>query len=172
MDDNERFTRYWTEAQPIVAAYISTMVPDFAAAEDLLQEVAVVLLRKYSAYDPSRSFVSWALGVAKFEVLSLRRSQARSLLSYQPELVESLTELCEEMAPELEQRSLALRECLKKVQGRARKLIELRYDECLRPGRIAVRLGMGAVAVRVMLSRVRASLRTCVQQRLKQEELA
>src|SRR3954468_19026633 len=35
--DNDRFTRHWTQAQPVVASYINSMVPDFHAAEDLLQ---------------------------------------------------------------------------------------------------------------------------------------
>jgi len=33
-------------AQPVVAAYVNSMVPDAHAADDLLQETAVVLFRK------------------------------------------------------------------------------------------------------------------------------
>ncbi len=46
MDNHEQFTRRWTEAQPIVAGYINAVVPDFQEAEDLLQDVAVILLRQ------------------------------------------------------------------------------------------------------------------------------
>jgi len=172
MDSHERFTRYWTEAQPVVASYLSSLVPDFAAAEDLLQEVAVVLLRKFAQYDESRSFVSWALGVARYEALMLRRSQARNFLSFEADLAERVGEMYEELAPILDERAAALRECLPNVAGRAAEVLRLRYEEALSPAQIAQRLGAGSVAVRVMLTRVRAALRECVERRIKREEFA
>jgi RNA polymerase sigma-70 factor (ECF subfamily) len=172
MDTHERFTRYWTEAQPVVASYLSSLVPDFATSEDLLQEVAVVLLRKFHRYDDGRSFISWALGVARYEALMLRRTQARSFLCFDPDLAETVADVYEELAPELDQRVSALRECLPTVRGRAAELLRLRYEEALSPAQIAKRLGTGSVAVRVMLTRVRAALRNCVERRIKREEFA
>jgi hypothetical protein len=43
----------WTKAQPFVAAHIGFLVPDFHRAEDVLQQVAVILVRKFDQYDPS-----------------------------------------------------------------------------------------------------------------------
>jgi RNA polymerase sigma-70 factor (ECF subfamily) len=60
-----------------------------------------------------------------------------------------------------------LAECLHQLQGRAAALIRLRYDEALKPAAIAQRLGMAAVAVRVALSRVRAALRQCIDEKVK-----
>ncbi len=46
MDSHEHFTRLWTAAQPKVAGSLNARVSDFQEeVEDLLQEVAVVLLR-------------------------------------------------------------------------------------------------------------------------------
>jgi DNA-directed RNA polymerase specialized sigma24 family protein len=47
-ETHEQFTRLWTEAQPIVSAYLNALVPDFQEAEDLSQDVSVILLRKFS----------------------------------------------------------------------------------------------------------------------------
>src|SRR6266704_5974611 len=102
MDNPEQFTRRWTEAQPIVAGYISAVVPDFQEAEDLLQDVAVILLRKFPEYDPQRPFVAWAIGIAKLEVHMARRRHARNLLSYKADLLERIGEAYEELAPEFE----------------------------------------------------------------------
>jgi len=164
--DSEAFTRHWTKAQPVVAGYIASMVPDFHEAEDLLQNVAVVLLRKSGEYDPKQSFTGWALSMAKFEIMSRRRNHARSMLSFQPETVEKLAAASEELAPELEQRAAALRQCFQNVKGRAWELVSLRYEEELKPQQIAEKLGMAPVAVRVSLSRIRASLQECIQRRL------
>ena len=167
MNNHEQFTRRWTEAQPVVAGYINAVVPDFQEAEDLLQDVAVILLRKFPEYDAQRPFVAWAIGMAKREVLLARRSHARSLLCYQADLLERVSEAFEELAPELEDRSRALRECLRSVKGRAGELLRLRYEESLKPNAIAARVTMAVVAVRVMLSRTRAALRECIERKLK-----
>lgn len=169
MVDDERFTRHWTQAQPIVASYINSIVLDFQEAEDLLQNVAVVLLRKFQEYDPQRSFVGWALGVARFEVLSARRSHARSFLSFREDLVEAIGAAYEELTPELKERTAALQECMRLVQGQASEMVKLRYEESLKPREIAARLGMAGGTVRVVLSRIRASLMQCVERRMAVE---
>jgi len=117
MDSQEQFTRLWTEAQPKLAAYLNALVPDFQEAEDLLQEVAVVLLRKFPECDPQRPFIGWAIGIAKREVLMARRRYARNFLCYQTELLERISEAYEELAPELDDRSRALRDCLPLIKG-------------------------------------------------------
>ena len=171
METQEQFTRFWTEAQPKLAGYISALVPDFAEAEDLLQNVAVILLRKFPEYDPKRPFIGWAIGITKREILMARRRHARNFLCYQTDLLERISEAYEELAPELDDRSRALGECLKAVEGRASELLRLRYEEGLEPSAIAGRVGMAVVAVRVMLSRTRAALRECIERKLKTQNV-
>jgi RNA polymerase sigma-70 factor (ECF subfamily) len=137
---HEQFTRLWTEAQPIVAAYLNALVPDFQEAEDLLQDVAVILLRKFPEYTSDRPFIRWAIGIAKYEVLSARRRHARSRLCYTPDLLDRISEAYEELTPELERRAAALRDCLQEIQGRAREIVRLRYEQSLKPGAIAEQL--------------------------------
>ena len=167
MDSYEQFTRFWTEAQPLLAGYLSAVVPDFQEAEDLLQEVAVVLLRKFPEFDHKRPFIGWAIGIAKLEILMMRRRHARNRIFYQEDLLERLGEAYEELAPELEDRARALRDCVRMLKGRADELVRLRYEEALKPEAIAVRAKMGVVAVRVALSRARTALRDCIERKLK-----
>jgi RNA polymerase sigma-70 factor (ECF subfamily) len=171
MEGQEQFTRLWTEAQPKLAGYINALVPDFQEVEDILQDVAVVLLKKFPEYDPQRPFIGWSIGVARREVLMSRRRHARSFLCYQTELLEQIGQAYEELAPELDERARALKECLKAVQGRASELLQLRYEQSLKPNAISRRLGLAAVAVRVMLSRTRASLRQCIERKIHSQEL-
>jgi len=170
LETHEHFTRLWTEAQPIVAAYLSALVPDFQEAEDLLQDVAVILLRKFPEYTPDRPFIRWAIGIAKYEVLNARRRHARSRLTYQPDLLDRISEAYEELAPELERRAAALRECLQEIQGRAREILRLRYEQSLKPGAIAEQLSIASLSVRVALTRTRAALRACIDRKLKLDQ--
>lgn len=172
MEGQERFVQEWTKAQPVVSSYLYSMLGDFEAAEDLLQEVAVALWAKFATYDAARPFAAWALGAARLEVLRRRRKLARSFLVFQDDLVESLAETHAELAPELDARSGALRKCLSKVEGRAKELLRLRYEEGLKPAVVAERLGMEAGAARTALSRVRDLLEDCVRQALARKGCA
>ncbi|HRI15819.1 MAG TPA: RNA polymerase subunit sigma-70, partial [Verrucomicrobiota bacterium] len=89
---------------------------------------------------------------------------------FSDELVNLVATACDEAAPEIERRGRALRECLKLLQGHATELLRLRYEETLEPAAIAGRIRMAVGAVRVALSRTRASLRECIERRLKAEE--
>jgi RNA polymerase sigma-70 factor, ECF subfamily len=164
--DHERFTQVWTQAQPIVSSYINSVVPDFHEAQDVLQKVSIILLRKFSEYDSARPFVSWAIGIARFEILATRRSHARSFLTFRPEIVETISQAYAEMAPELDERTHALRDCIKQIQGHASEVLKLRYEKALSPKAIADIAGMTAGAVRVMLLRIRSSLKKCIDQKI------
>jgi RNA polymerase sigma-70 factor (ECF subfamily) len=164
--DQERFTRLWTQAQPAIAGYVGALAPDAHAADDLLQDIAVALLRKFPDYDPQRPFIAWAMGIAKIQLLTLRRDRARAATRFRPETVESLAEVWQELLPEVDERRLALSECLQRVAGRGRELLTLRYEQALEPQEIAARLGLAGGAVRVALARVRATLHECIERRL------
>ncbi|MEK6233386.1 MAG: sigma-70 family RNA polymerase sigma factor, partial [Planctomycetales bacterium] len=149
-----------------IAAYISSLVPDFHQAEDVLDQVALTVVRKFSVYDSSRPFVNWAIGVAKFEILKHRRGKATDKHVFNDDLIAQVTEVYEEMAPELDERRAFLRLCLDEVSGRSREALQLRYFDDLKPAKIAERLGMKSGAVRVMLHRVRATVRECMERRM------
>ena len=71
--DVEELTCLWTAAQRMVSAFLRTLVPNPSDREDLLQQVAVVIVQKFPQYDRARPFTSWAIGIAKQEVLAYRR---------------------------------------------------------------------------------------------------
>lgn len=166
-DEQERFTRLWTQAQPAVAGYIAATAVDPHVADDVLQEVALALYTSFASYDPQRPFVAWALGVARHKVHDRFRAHARSRQHLaDPELLAALAEVSEEMADELGERRRALRECLRQVEGRPWDLLRLHYVDGVEAAAIAERLGLKQGHVRVLLHRVRTSLRQCIERRL------
>ncbi len=169
LDQSERLAQLWTEAQPTVAAFIASLVPDFHQTEDILGRVAVVLVRKFDDYDADQPFVPWVLGIAKYEVLKARRTKAIDRHVFSEQIVERIEATCERMAVELSPRRQLLRECLKFVHGRARRALELRYVDDLSPPTIAERLEIGDGAVRTLLHRTRVKVRDCIERRLAGE---
>lgn len=168
-EDQETFTRLWTEAQPTVSHYLMSLVRDSATVKDLLQNTALVLLRKFSDYDRDKPFLPWAMGVAKFELLGHRRDAARSRVMFDSDLLDRYTERWSELAPRHSDEAEALQTCLTKLPDRLRKVVKLRYFEECNSKEIAEALEMKAGNVRVTLQRTREQLRECVERELGRE---
>lgn len=168
--DNERLAACWTAAQPAVGAFIGSVVPNFHQAEEILQRVAVVLVRKFAEYDPRLSFVAWAISVAKYEILYFRRQHATDRHYFDTQTIEKIAAGHERLEREFSPARQALRECLKKVQGRARQAIELRYGQDVKPAALAESMGVGAGAARMLLMRTRMAIRDCVERRMAARE--
>jgi RNA polymerase sigma-70 factor (ECF subfamily) len=169
-NESEQFTLLWTRAHHSVAAYVNALVPEFSDAEDIVQEVALVLMRRFAEYDRARPFVAWAIGVARLQVLQHwdRRRQRPKFLD--DALLEKVTALHGEMVDELASARRALEICLRDIDGRRRTALAMRYGDNLQPTAIAAALGTSATAIRNLLNRVRNDLRACIERRLRQME--
>ena len=167
--EQEQFTRLWTQAQPSVAGYVRAIVRDGDVAKDVVQETALVLLRKFREWDSSRPFVAWALGIARFEILAHRRDAGRSRLVFDDALLDAITELWGDVAGEIGNEQVALHDCLEKLAPRARKIVHLRYFNELQMSQIGEQLGATAGAIRISLMRIRERLQECVERRLTSE---
>jgi RNA polymerase sigma-70 factor (ECF subfamily) len=161
-----QLARDWTWVQPVVAAFIRGLVPRHHDAEDVLQSTAVALVHRYADYDPSRPFVAFAIGVARFEVLRFRRKTGRQRATFDTDAVEAVAAAFEEVAPVVGEVQSALWQCVERLQGRVREVFALHYVEGLEPGEIAVRVGRPASAVSVALHRGRTAVRDCLERRL------
>jgi RNA polymerase sigma-70 factor, ECF subfamily len=156
----------WVQSQPSISAYITANVFDLHEAEDLLQEVAEVAAEKFHTFDRTKSFTSWALGIARIRLLKYYRSQSRERQVLGELALTRLGEALEHVEAEAEDRREALKDCLELVDGRRREVLELRYSGNLKAQEIAVKCGMTANAVFVMLHNIRKALFECVQKKL------
>jgi RNA polymerase sigma-70 factor, ECF subfamily len=166
-DQAEQFALLWTGAQATVAGFIRSLVPDFQQAEDVLQRVAVTLVRKYEQYDPTRPFGAWAIGVAKYEVMYFRRERATDRHVFDDEIVEKIALSYQRFAGESDPFREALERCLANLDGRAKRAIELRYATGLNSSAVAAKMQMTPGAVRMLLSRARQALRQCIENRVR-----
>lgn len=156
--------------RPELFAFVLALVRDFNRAEDVLQEVAVVICERWSEFKPDTNFLAWARRIAKNKIFSLQRKEGR----YKPILSEAATEQIEKLANEQTATApngelQALRECIKKLDEKPRRIITLRYQEGSNCGRIAKSLSMTVSAIHMSLSRIRSRLADCIATRLAQE---
>lgn len=169
MDDKTRqLTRLWMTAQPIVSSFVSSMVTDLAARDDLLQEIIAAVVESFDKYDQEKPFVGWVLGIARNQVNLHRRRNRRDKLVFDDTAVELLAETFERIpASELHKLEF-LRGCLEKLSDRDRRLCDLRYEQNLKPAGIATVIGTTANNISKALQRIRDQLRYCVERQVSQ----
>ncbi len=163
MDEQyQQAVRHWTLAQPVVSAYVSSVVRDFRDRDDLLQEISVVVLESYASYDSDRPFTAWVIGIAKKRIGTYFRERKRNRFVFDVETVDAIAVAFEQIDSEETRKLDYLQECVAKLEGRARKICELRYQSDLKPIAIAGLLGMTPNSVAKSLQRIREQLRQCV----------
>ena len=165
-DSRELLAVSWVKAQPSLTAFLIASTPQFSDAEDLLQEVAAEVARRFDDYDLSRPFLPWALWVAKIKIANFYRARERSPVKFIGDSIDALGAACDRVQATLSEEKWALEKCLTNLTGRSRQLLLLRYFEDLTPQEISTKLGMTAGAVRIALLRTRSALISCVRSTL------
>ncbi len=166
-----QITLLWTTAQPSVMAFIRSITPQLADAEDILQETARQVATRFDEYDQERPFAPWAMGIARYKVLEWRRKQSKGPVLLDEDAIEAIHFSYSEKAQDWPEVGRAIDLCLKKASPAAEKLLVLRYLENLKPAEIARRLDSSANSVSVRLNRARTALRDCIRRRMKEAEL-
>jgi RNA polymerase sigma-70 factor (ECF subfamily) len=161
-------TKLWIADQAIVAAFISSAVPDFHDCQDLLQEVAVAVLEAADTYDSTRPFISWAIAIARNRIIDYRRRNSASRVVFDSEVIEVVGRAFGEIRSETGPIAEALAACLKGLSLKSTRLLEMRYHRSLTSAEIARQVGTAAPAIDMALHRIRVGLRTCIQRRLGQ----
>lgn len=161
------FVRYQLELRGLLLAILA----DFSAVDDVLQETFLTVTRKAEQFERGSNFIAWAATIARFHALDWRRKNGRMTTGLSEETVERL---CAAPAawthPERADREFtALQLCLTLLSAKMRQAVELRYREGHKPAEIARRLGWTPEAIYVALSRARAALRSCIDERLATE---
>lgn len=157
--------------QSLFMGYLVAITHDLAAAEEIFQNVAVVVLER-GARESIRDFHAWAKEIVRRQALYYLRERSHAttrLRPVAPELLEGLSlslqeDLWEEGAGSAEREALA--ECVKGLAPHSRKMMTLRFERRESFESIGESLGASAQAVQRALSRIRRVLQECVRTRL------
>ena len=166
----ELFLRLFTAHEPALRAFVRSLVPMVADANDVMQEVAVVLWQKFGEYESSEDFRRWAFGVARFKVLAWRRDRMRDRHVFGTDLTELLAIEAEIQASRLERQREALRLCLDKLPLDQRQLVDAAYASGSRIDELARGAGQTAMAFYKRLHRIRLALVECTRAVMLKED--
>lgn len=145
--------------------YIAALLGSQQDAEDLVQETAAVLWKKFAEFEPGTSFYAWSCKTAYLLVLEYRRRKAREASPLEDQVLEQVAAVA--AGPELAQeiRLSALAKCLEKLSPGDRKLVDQCYSADIKVKEVAANLQRTAKSVRKSLGRIRRALLECVRRR-------
>ena len=165
---HDQFLPFFLPVQADLRAFIGAAVRDAATREDVFQEVAMILWKKFDQYDPARPFGAWARGIAIRKIMEDRRVKGKLPENCTAETLERLS--AEFAASEAESpwqdREAALTQCLDTLPERSARIVRQRYHQNQAIETIATEAGLTVDALYQTLSRLRRLLRECVERRL------
>ena len=74
--DRSAFSAVYKALWPVLRAFVTRQLPP-SDSEDVAQEALLKVLGRASDFDPEREALTWALGIAAFEVRTTRKRVAR-----------------------------------------------------------------------------------------------
>jgi RNA polymerase sigma-70 factor (ECF subfamily) len=169
IERRQRLVSLWTRHQRQVYGYILAMVPSRPDADDILQEVGLVVCTKFDEFEEGTDFVAWACQIAWWQVRAARQKFARSKVVFDDEVLEAVAPQFASMARDVDARHEALGRCLEKLHPRDRELVLTRYERGHGVMDAAKRTGRTMEAAYRALNRIRKLLADCVTHQLTLE---
>lgn len=169
---HDRFLRLFLVREQELRVFVRSLLFSQEEEREVMQEVAVVLWRKFDPAMDEAAFTRWAFGVARMEALAFRRDRARDRHSFGDEVFELLAQAVVDHAETLEAERRALEACLHKLPREQRELVRSAYAPGARIDALAARLGRTAMSLYKSLHRIRLILMECTRRELAKEELA
>lgn len=162
------YVRLITKHQSALYAYILSIHPNRAAAEDILQETNLVLWKRMDDLNEGASFQAWAFRIAYFQTMRYLKTRKRqSWLVFDDDMTAEIAEEAEEKQSGFEDKRQALRQCLSKLKRGDVTMLRLRYEENASLKDIGRQLDRTEGALKQVYLRIRRSLKQCIQHRLK-----
>ena len=169
--ENDNFLKLLIPNQKRIFSYIVRLIPNYADAEDVMQEVAELLWKKYSEYKPGTDFLAWALAVARYKVYEYYKENKRNQQRLSNETVRILEKEAQQQYDKEDHRIDAIKNCLIKLSLDDYKIVKLRYELNEKVANIAARYGCSVQSIYNNLTRIHDALMLCVKRQLRQEDV-
>ena len=167
---HDQFVERFVRSQDRIYAYVATLLPNRADAEEVFQQISLLLWKKWQQFDPDRDFVAWACGMVHHEVRNfLRKHRDRGRVYLSEDVLAEVGHVRLELHDVLESRRQALQRCLDQLGSQNRSLLERCYAGQNSIKDVAADLGKRPNMVYMMLKRLRRILFDCINRTMNAE---
>ena len=122
------FVELYCEHEPHIRAFLRSLLPTNTDVDEVLQEVSVVIWKKFDRFDESTDFMRWVYVIARLEALKYRRKHARSRLIFDDAVYNLMAEEGKDEHPKRKLELTALQKCLSNLPEKQRELIDTIYQ--------------------------------------------
>jgi RNA polymerase sigma-70 factor (ECF subfamily) len=150
-------------------SYVLCMVPNKSDAEDVMQEATLQMWEKFDEFQPGTDFFAWAKAIARYKVLDLRKKHARLHCQLDPNVLELLQHERESYDDNLDRKLELLKNCIKKLSGDQKVLLQFKYSEKLPAKLIAGRIGIPLHTLYRQITNLHSVLLGCVKRAVHSE---
>ena len=165
-DHDDEFLRRFVRHQQDLYAYILSLIPNIADAQDILQETAIALWTKAEEYRLDEAFMPWAARFAWFQVRKFRMYQARRgrhVIALSDDALAALAAERTEFEAVSADIAQNLQQCVEKLAAEDRLLLRQRYDLKASIRDVARESGIEPDHLYKRLGRIRQMLLDCVR---------
>lgn len=169
--DQKKAMEFLTRSQNMIQGYAYSIVRDFHLAEDVYQEVAMIVLERWSSLEKGPKLKSWVCEVARRKALEVLRKNESEVQILPEETLEELGPCFEEESPAVsgnrDPRDV-ISECVEELAEPARRITDAKYRDNLPCGEIAELVGRSIQSVYSILKKARVLLAECYDRKIKE----
>lgn len=162
------FIRLLSKHERGIYAYILSLVPNWADADDIFQETNVRLWEQFDRFETGTNFGAWARTIAHYMVLTFREKTGRERVHFSQAFVDAVAGQIEQTEPEVNAERRALEHCLTELPTQSHRLLTLIYTQGIGVTAVASQVGRTVASTYKAVSRIRFQLRDCMKQRIRQ----
>ncbi|VAX39037.1 hypothetical protein MNBD_PLANCTO02-3027 [hydrothermal vent metagenome] len=170
-EQGERFMRLYVTHERRLFGLVLSLLPVWSDADDVMQETAAVLWRRFDDFEEGTNFSAWAFKVARLQVLDFYKKQRRRQALLSDETFQKLSEQSIKRESHVDDRHLALEKCLGKLKERDQELIQRRYQPNVTTRDVAEEVERSVDAIYKALNRIHTQLLSCIQMQIKSQEI-
>jgi RNA polymerase sigma-70 factor (ECF subfamily) len=170
-ESHEAFVACFARHVDEIQAYIGTLLPQAADADEVFQQTSIALWRNFGEFRSDGNFPAWACGIAFNMVRNFRRVESRRpVFLVQDDVLELLGQTQRASAAQVSPRREALTLCVEKLSKDDRELVTHCYGDSARIKDVAAEMGCTANALYKRLKIIRRLLFDCISRALAAEE--
>ena len=152
-----------------IHGFILTMVPNRTDAEDILQNTVMQMWERFEDFEPGTNFLAWSLTLARFQVLTHRKTAQRSKIRFTETTLDLLAQDNMTLSQQTNARHEALQSCMKKLPTKDRELLNLRFTSSYSVKQMAEQMKVSIKVIYRQLSKTKALLLNCIDRTLAQQ---
>lgn len=164
--------------QAALVAYAYARLRDYHLADDVVQESLVVMMRKWTDFQPGTSLHAFARQIVYYKTLEAIRARQRQEVTLADEQLEAAVSrtlderLTEDSVEQQNARVYALQDCLSQLSQRAVAIVSSFYRDSKSYQELSAMYSQSQDAIKKALYRYRKTLQECTERRLHQTEVA